>query len=370
MLQNLWNTSKQGPLPDGSAWGTPTVEHTGGSAWRIYGGAPIITSRALTKRLASHVEVFNSEANTEILHDVQFTKLMQLHGGGAHKIIHVDGLYSQAPGPFLRCPSSAGDCAKSFNWLPNKVMTANPAAFHQIVIRSYMRFLHMLFKQSRLCRDSSMLDQLEGVVIGIPYNTSKRAPKGVYGNWWDSLGSSVIHMKSDDPLEGLQELVSSNPTAKWFIVLPAKPVHFNVKGLASLLWNLDVDAPHLICGQRQSVESGFAVSLTFARAVVQERLRLPHNKRIKSDHGVVALAHRLAVPILSRPSHFITMPTTNSHLWPTNLSSCALVFPVTIDLSGMEWAARESVAVLAHVILGERPIGSNQGFVDKQTSLP
>lgn len=58
----------------------PNMRHlTGGSAWRISGGAPIITSRALTKRLVPHLEKFNREADPSVVHDSQFTRLMDLH---------------------------------------------------------------------------------------------------------------------------------------------------------------------------------------------------------------------------------------------------------------------------------------------------
>lgn len=51
---------------------------TAGSAWRISGGAPVITSRALTKRLLPYLKAFSDMADRSIVHDLQFTMLMGL----------------------------------------------------------------------------------------------------------------------------------------------------------------------------------------------------------------------------------------------------------------------------------------------------
>jgi hypothetical protein len=51
---------------------------TAGSSWRISGGAPVITSRALTKRLFPYLKSFSDKADRSIVHDLQFTMLMGL----------------------------------------------------------------------------------------------------------------------------------------------------------------------------------------------------------------------------------------------------------------------------------------------------
>jgi hypothetical protein len=44
---------------------------TDGSAWRIYGGAPVVTSVALTRRLAPFLKAFSAAADRSLVHDVQ-----------------------------------------------------------------------------------------------------------------------------------------------------------------------------------------------------------------------------------------------------------------------------------------------------------
>jgi hypothetical protein len=60
---------------------TAGKDKTGGSSWRIYGGAPIITSRSLTAKLEPLLRRYFMEADRATVHDIHFTKLLGQHFG-------------------------------------------------------------------------------------------------------------------------------------------------------------------------------------------------------------------------------------------------------------------------------------------------
>lgn len=52
--------------------------NTAGSAWRIYGGAPVVTSNALTRRLVPFLKAFSANADRSFVHDVQVVEIPPL----------------------------------------------------------------------------------------------------------------------------------------------------------------------------------------------------------------------------------------------------------------------------------------------------
>lgn len=56
------------------------AQTTGGSAWRVYGGAPIVTSAALTRRLAPFLKAFSASADRAFVHDVQVYYIREYFG--------------------------------------------------------------------------------------------------------------------------------------------------------------------------------------------------------------------------------------------------------------------------------------------------
>lgn len=75
--------------------------------FRAFGGAGIITSRSLTRKLVKLLEPWWQKtakgSSNDRLHDIAFVRLLASMAG--QKLSHIDGLYSQPPGFYL---SSAG----------------------------------------------------------------------------------------------------------------------------------------------------------------------------------------------------------------------------------------------------------------------
>jgi hypothetical protein len=71
--------------------------------FRAFGGAGIITSNSLTKKVVKLIEAWwvktAKGSNNDRLHDIAFVRLLATMSG--QRLSHIDGLYSQPPGFYL-----------------------------------------------------------------------------------------------------------------------------------------------------------------------------------------------------------------------------------------------------------------------------
>ena len=109
--------------------------------FRAFGGAGIITSRSLTRKLAPVVEewansVRKSGSNNDRLHDVAFVRLLA-KTSPKFRLTNLDGLYSQPPGFYLSKEGKAD--------VPRGLPPLS-ATFHYIKNR-YMNHLHVISQQ-------------------------------------------------------------------------------------------------------------------------------------------------------------------------------------------------------------------------------
>jgi len=103
-------------------FGDAAYMQTKGKEWRLFGGAPIVTSRALTRTLHASLGPYNDliARGRYLPHDIVFTRLLNLH---AVRPTRLAGLYSQSPGFYLFEPAGRAELEAAGRF-------ALPASFH------------------------------------------------------------------------------------------------------------------------------------------------------------------------------------------------------------------------------------------------
>lgn len=368
--------------PDGE-WcivdGATLKKKVQGSSWRIFGGAPVITSRGLTKRLVPFLKTFSDRADRNIVHDMQFTMLMASKGGGVHKIIHVDGLYSQGPGVYLNCPSNPGSCPKVKPKLPSTHVTHPgserwlPAAYHHITTDAYMRFLHVLHHQARVCLSQGEPQRRYSLTIGLP--TSKQLQgaheqsKFVYFDMNGEIAQHTQKAKPKKPFHGVAvassgwhrgmtqsgashiagSMYALHPKSDWFVIIPLEAPFIQENMLHSFIdlmcdkqrRGCDCDKPRVITAD-ETFQGVVLVSRGAAKlAILAGGLAAVDGVdiRISSLLGSLVIADAVAFQ-----KDKLAGPKSGP-------DDCALVLSTQVPLSGMHWGGRESPLALAKALL-------------------
>lgn len=353
-----------------------------GSSWRISGGAPIITSRALTKRLLPYLKDFSDKADRRIVHDLQFTVLMGLKGGGFHKITHVDGLYSQGPGVYIGCPEAQSSCPKTKAVLPQPFTVSSSrgkrwhaAAYHHITEDSYMRFLESIHHQSHICKSHNK-DTRHSIAVGRPITKfqphddsftkyvyfdvagqvskgerkTTRQAKQMRSSGLKSTDSWARGMSQVGPAFIAASMYQTHPDASWFLVAPMEEAFVNIQAVGDLIdsvchgWKGDCisGVNPIVIARDKSLNGVVLVSRAAAKEGVLASGLLGVNKVVfRAVESMVVIKDMVA---------YQKERLTQEHRRPQT-EGCALVFSTNVPLAAMHWGKRESPLALANVLL-------------------
>ena len=221
-----WCLGQLGALTDGS--------------WRLFGGAPIITSRAMTQRLmgpiAKNEAVYRAMQNQP--HDLVFSELVGTNAGGLGAMTHVHGLYSMPPGPYMHCPTmNGGFCPPheaEHGRLPDGIIHRFPAAFHDIKIENYMRFMHTAFEVSARCEslvslgqsstDPSIQNVLDSMTVGVhdAATLSKVTGRTWPAMWGAGLRVVALLGPANDFMQVVKSLLGARTNGHaWLVYAPS-----------------------------------------------------------------------------------------------------------------------------------------------------
>ena len=367
---------------------------TRGTSWRIFGGAPIITSQSLTKRLARfllryHELVQNGRTRLPPAHDLHFTNVMRLRGGGAHRITHLDGIYSLASGPYLGCPEkrpkpshipkTEPNCPYEREFLPDRTFHPWPAAIHQVRSHGYMSWHGALFKQMHVCNAAAVAGAQIIFRKDTAFGVSEKEYSYVLNNGWGiGLGNALIKLSNQWKNAAEAPLLSlsiARPDALWYVVVP-DGMYVNCIGLNIFLERFSkaqaAHTPIVVYGRKITEPALEKSGYILSRAAVEHLLRVSRPISHFSDAAKLFFALNQSNPaavFISDPGAFIYPHVVEaaSLQWPVNNrrnsrqrrqewpqdepEACAIMFSTDVDLTDLEWGYRESPRSLANILL-------------------
>ena len=386
----------------------------GGTYWRIFGGAPIITSRALTHRLVPFLSSYNDLLKTKQginiphhAHDLHFTKIMQLEGGGPHRITHLDGIYSLASGPYLGCPEGRSKpqnippteptCPRERRFLPKGTMQPWPAAIHQVRSGPYMTWHGALFKQVHVCNAvaaaaaAATVDDARKAEVGrsaVVFGVSSSEYGHVTRKGW-GRDVNVVQLPEEWKHPGQappgNELLAAHPNASWYVIV-ADGMYVNHIGLRALLDGLgplEGGAVSIIGDIASLNKTGYILSRSFMELIVggittsessdgtsdEETIRehasaesLFISTLNGEDKDKKAVKRNVIVTDAFIPHPRIPRRKQIPQKWSQEVPRiCAAMFSTNVDLRQLEWGYRESPRSLAHLVLGAAGTSSGGG---------